>query len=276
MCGHASERHPAPAQAAGAPPPPIEYGVRIQSRGAEHGLSADREAPALRPSEVAPPDAPTRAAPQERPAVIIPAPASLRADDPGGARYRKLRLILVAVAVVAALVVGLAGLGLLLTGDDSPRRASRSSEPAPPVDPDAVEKVIDGTTFRLGSGERIKLAQIDSPKVPTGDCYSAEAVAALSELLPAGTKVVLRPEPKLGKKDKFGRRLAQVFVGPTHVNLEMVRRGAAAPYFFFGRRGRFADELLQAGRLARRADRGLWGACPGTALDPVHQVHTTS
>jgi len=199
-------------------------------------------------------------------------------DDSDGASDRRLRLILVAVAIVAALVVGAAGLGLLLTGDDSPRRASRSSAPAsaPPVDPDAVEKVIDGTTFRLGSGERIKLAQIDSPKVPTSDCYSAEAVAVLSELLPAGTKVVLRPEPKLGKKDKFGRRLAHVFVGPTHVNLEMVRRGAAAPYFFFGRRGRFADELLQAGRRARRADRGLWGACPGTALDPVHQIHTTS
>jgi len=41
------------------------------------------------------------------------------------------------------------------------------------------------------------------------------------------------------------------------VNVELVRLGAAAPYFYRGVRGRHADELLAAARAARAARRGL-------------------
>ena len=58
------------------------------------------------------------------------------------------------------------------------------------------------------------------------------------------------------------------------MNLELVRRGAAAPYFFRGERGRFAEALLGAAREARAARRGLWGRCPETELDPERQVDT--
>src|SRR4051812_42954873 len=41
-CGHASERHPLPARAAGDTALATEFGLRIESAGSEHGLSADR------------------------------------------------------------------------------------------------------------------------------------------------------------------------------------------------------------------------------------------
>jgi micrococcal nuclease len=270
-CGHATERHPMPPRAAGAPPPSPEYGLRIETPAVEHGLSADREAPALRASEVAPADVPLRVPPPP-----IPGPAHAARGDENG-RRRKL-IFLAAVAILAALVAGAAGLALALTGGDSGRPAAsdgtRTTTSTTPVPANAVAKVIDGTTFRLGSGQRVKLAQVDAPKVPSKDCYSAEAVAELSRLLPEGTIVVLRRERRLPKVDKYGRRPAYVFVGEQNVSLEMVQAGAAAPYFFFGRRGRFADTLQLAATRAKRDKRGLWGACPKTALDVNHQVHT--
>ena len=49
--------------------------------------------------------------------------------------------------------------------------------------------------------------------------------------------------------------------------------GAAAPYFFRGRRGQYAEDLMRAAVRAKAARRGLWGACPGTNLDPSRPVN---
>ena len=45
------------------------------------------------------------------------------------------------------------------------------------------------------------------------------------------------------------------------MNVELVRRGAATPYFFRGDEGRYADELLAAVAVARDERRGMWAAC---------------
>ena len=58
------------------------------------------------------------------------------------------------------------------------------------------------------------------------------------------------------------------------MNVELVRRGAAAPYFFGGRRGRHADALLGRPRRRVAARRGLWGACPQARLEPGRALVT--
>ena len=58
------------------------------------------------------------------------------------------------------------------------------------------------------------------------------------------------------------------------MNVELVRRGAAAPYFYRGERGRYASALMSAALTAKAAKRGLWKACPGTKLDPNQAVDT--
>ena len=75
-------------------------------------------------------------------------------------------------------------------------------------------------------------------------------------------------DPALDDRDTYGRLLRYVFVGDTDVNLELVRRGAASPYFFRGERGEHADELLDAVDAAREEHAGYWGACPGARLSP--------
>lgn len=131
-----------------------------------------------------------------------------------------------------------------------------------------VAEVIDGDTLRLEDGRRLRLVQIDAPEVPDRECYGADAAAALLRLAPAGTEVTLLRDPVLDGVDRFDRLLRYVLVGAKNLNVELVREGAAAPYFFGGDRGRYADRLLDAAEDARERGAGLWGACSGTVLEP--------
>lgn len=140
-------------------------------------------------------------------------------------------------------------------------------QPAAGTDEGVVAVVSDGDTLRLGDGRTIRLVQIDAPEA-SDDCFGREASAVLGRLAPPGTDVVLERDAALDDVDTYDRLLRYVIVGDTNVNLELVRRGAAAPYFFRGDRGRYADRLLTAARAAREAGRGFWGACPAARLDP--------
>jgi micrococcal nuclease len=139
-----------------------------------------------------------------------------------------------------------------------------------------VARVADGDTLTLTSGSRVRLLQIDSPEVGTGECYARGARGELLRLAPVGSRVALEADPALDRVDRYGRLLRYVKHGTLDVNLELVRRGAAAPYFFGGDRGRYASRLMAAAVVARAHKRGLWGASPGTRLDPYRQVDTGS
>lgn len=137
-----------------------------------------------------------------------------------------------------------------------------------------VARVIDGDTLELRDGTRVRLVQVDAPEVRGHECYGADSAAALAALLPEDGEVRLAADPSLDDVDRFGRLLRYVFAGDRNVNLEVVRRGAAAPYFFGGDRGRYADRLLDAATDARQRGTGLWGDCPGTVLDPDRALAT--
>ena len=157
---------------------------------------------------------------------------------------------------VLLVVFLLAGCG----GDEAPRTEA------------TVARVADGDTIRLADGTRARLVQIDAPEADEGECYAARATRALARLVPVGTEVELERDPALDDRDRFGRALRYVLRDGTNVNVELVRAGAAAPYFFRGDRGRYADDLLDAADEARDARRGLWGACPGARLDPARAL----
>jgi micrococcal nuclease len=135
-----------------------------------------------------------------------------------------------------------------------------------------VEHVSDGDTIVLADGRHVRLVQIDAPEQAEHECYAEAASRALESMLPPGTEVALELDPELDHVDRFGRTLAYVEKDGVNVNLELVRRGAAAPYFYRGDRGRYAAQLLDAARAARENRKGLWGACPRTRLDPLSQV----
>lgn len=124
-----------------------------------------------------------------------------------------------------------------------------------------VARVADGDTLVLEGGERVRLLQIDAPEVGGGECFAGASTRELERLVGPGERVELEADPKLDRRDRHGRLLRYVHAGSDNVNVELVRRGAATPFFLRGRRGRYADEFLAAVAEARSEARGMWGAC---------------
>ena len=170
-----------------------------------------------------------------------------------------MSLRLITAAAIAALALGAVNL-----------QAGTASSPGAGV----VAAVYDGDTLTLRDGRRIRLVQIDTPELGSGECYSRAARTALLNLAPPGGRVVLDVDVALDRVDRYGRLLRYIRRSGSNVNLELVRRGAATPYFYGGDRGRYASRLMTAARAARAAKRGLWGACPGTRLDPYAPAAT--
>ena len=123
-----------------------------------------------------------------------------------------------------------------------------------------IERIIDGDTLVIRNGQHVRLVQIDSPEAGE-ECYADAATRELTRLARPGLRVVLEHDPRLDAVDRYGRLLRYVWVGKTNVNVELVRRGAATPWFYDGDRGRYAARLLAAVSGARRAARGMWGTC---------------
>jgi micrococcal nuclease len=140
-----------------------------------------------------------------------------------------------------------------------------------------IDPVTDGDTVVLRNGQRVRLVQIDTPEVFFGtECYGPQASATTKRLLPEGVRVRLLPEPATDRIDGFGRLLRYVVRARdgVNVNVRLVALGAAAPYFYDGRRGEYATKLGLLAKSARNKKLGLWGACPRTAYDPYRGIET--
>jgi micrococcal nuclease len=129
-----------------------------------------------------------------------------------------------------------------------------------------VADVVDGDTLVLEGGARVRYLLVDTPETTGGrrDCFGAEA-RELNRSLVEGRRVSL----SYGEActDRFGRLLAYVEVEGREVNALLVERGHACVLYVApaggGRRAEF--EALEAE--ARRARRGLWGACAPVSCD---------
>jgi len=140
-----------------------------------------------------------------------------------------------------------------------------------------IDHVADGDTVDLADGARVRLVQIDTPEVYfSPECYGKQASAITKRLLPPGTRVRLTSEPATDSVDSYGRLLRYVtrVRDGLNINVQLVRIGAAAPYFYAGRHGRYSGLLVRLGLRARRLHLGLWGRCPGTPWNPNRGVST--
>jgi endonuclease YncB( thermonuclease family) len=140
-----------------------------------------------------------------------------------------------------------------------------------------IDHVTDGGTVVLRNGQRVRLAQIDTPEVFFGvECYGRQASAAAKRLLPPATHVRLAAEPATDRVDDFGRLLRYVVRAgdSVNVNLRLVAVGAAAPWFYEGRRGMYANRLEALAKRAMAKRLGLWRACPPTKYDPYESLET--
>lgn len=140
--------------------------------------------------------------------------------------------------------------------------------------PTRLVRVIDGDTIEVAGGARVRLLQIDTPEPGSAECYSRAATRDLRRLLPAGSALVLERDPRLDDRDAYGRLLRYVWHRGVNLNLRLVQDGSATVWLYHGERGKYSDRLLSAGRAARAAKRGLWGACRAAVWNPYGPATT--
>ncbi len=83
-----------------------------------------------------------------------------------------------------------------------------------------VTEVIDGDSFKISNKQTIRLASLDAPAKDR--CFGPEATKALTEKI-LNKRVVLNDL----RTDRYGRIIAQAYVGGAHVNNFMIKNGFA-------------------------------------------------
>lgn len=135
--------------------------------------------------------------------------------------------------------------------------------PAPPPKV-GVASVIDGDTLEI-HGQRIRLFGVDAPESGQrclnggGQLYRCgkDSAFALSGLIGEST---VKCEARDSGKDRYGRMVAECFLGPASLNEWLVRYGHAVAY------RRYAKDFVSAEDLARTARRGVWA---GAFINPA-------
>lgn len=129
-----------------------------------------------------------------------------------------------------------------------------------------VVKLIDGDTFEINSGIKVRLIGINTPETVDPrrpvQCYGTEAKNYVESLL---ENKVVRLEKDVSETDKFGRLLRYVYVknadgSETFVNLKLVEEGYAESSSF-PPDIKHQAEFVEAQNKAILENKGLWGQC---------------
>ncbi len=137
-----------------------------------------------------------------------------------------------------------------------------------------VSRVIDGDTFILSDGSRVRLIGVDTPETvdPRKDVqwFGREASKKLKEWIERETVCLRRDIDKTQDIDKYGRLLRYVWKYPTEesasykgssaegffVNAELIQQGYGFAYT--GYPFQYLEDFKQHERQARVNNRGLW------------------
>ncbi len=122
-----------------------------------------------------------------------------------------------------------------------------------------VQRVIDGDTIRLNTGERVRLIGVDTPEMkdkrPEMKALAQTAASFVRKSV-EGKPVRLEYDQKR-RHDRYGRTLAYVYLDDgTFLNAEIIRQGygfAFTRYPF-----KYLEEFRKLEREARQTSRGLW------------------
>ena len=179
-----------------------------------------------------------------------------------------------AIAVIVAMLV--AAVTAFRVGEVTPTSRVRADGVTA-----TVVRVIDGDTVDVrleeGAVERVRILGIDTPEVVDPrrpvQCFGPEASARTKELLTPGRVVVLEGDPSQDARDRYGRRLAHVFLdrdgGPeptrANVGLLLVAEGYARHYVYQRTPTAYGSDLAAAEATARASGIGLWSpeTCDG-------------
>ena len=139
-----------------------------------------------------------------------------------------------------------------------------------------VTKVIDGDTFKMSNGEKVRLLGIDTPEKFDSEKLNretsrsgkdketikklGEAASEYVRKLVEGKKVKLVKEPGGDDKDKYGRSLRYVYSEDgTFINAKIIEDGYANVFNSSSISKSKMDQFRKLETEARESKRGLWG-----------------
>lgn len=123
-----------------------------------------------------------------------------------------------------------------------------------------VTRVIDGDTFEIENGQKVRMIGIDTPESVHPDKEKntefGEMASAYTKQFLEGKKV--RLEKDVSETDKYGRLLRYVYLEDgTFVNELLVKEGYAK-VSTYPPDVKYADVFVEAERYARENNKGLW------------------
>ena len=141
-----------------------------------------------------------------------------------------------------------------------------------------VKRVIDGDTYLLHNGDKVRLLGVDTPEKYDSEKLDEDAdrtgqdkkaIKKLGKLssdyvknLVEGKKVSLEKEPNYEDKDKYGRLLRYVYLeDSTLINAKIIQDGYGQVYEKYPVSK--TDEFRKYQREARLQNKGLWGDIEG-------------
>lgn len=170
--------------------------------------------------------------------------------------------ILLAVLLFATLIYQ-KETGVLLPTGQTP---SGSNDETVVLDPRTarVVRVIDGDTFEIDGGERVRLIGVDTPESVKPDapveCFGKESSEYLRSLV-EGKEV--RLERDRTDRDRYARLLRYVYLGDAFINEQIVREGYAESVAY--KPDTTKQTVLDLAEEAAKVEqRGRWaeGVCP--------------
>jgi len=133
-----------------------------------------------------------------------------------------------------------------------------------------IDHVVDGDTIKVklhGKLVSVRLIGIDTPETHKPgvkvECGGREASANMERLAPAGARVTLTADPSQDSVDRYGRLLAYAKVKGKQLQLEQLYAGWAEVYVYRHKDFARVSDYESAQGVAKRAGRGVWGACSG-------------
>ena len=123
--------------------------------------------------------------------------------------------------------------------------------------PATVVSIGDGDTLRIrqsGQVKTIRLSCVDAPERSQSP-WGQQSTSRLKQLLPLGKAVQVREITR----DRYGRTVAELYVGKQSINLQVVKDGQAVVYRqYLSGCAAAKDQYLQAEAQARRKRLGFW------------------
>ncbi|GGG13081.1 thermonuclease family protein [Paenibacillus abyssi] len=168
--------------------------------------------------------------------------------------------ILIHIVVILTAITTLAACGQQ-SGNDAYYSEIIKSYPdlkSRPMETGFAERVIDGDTFVLQGGDRVRLVGVNAPEISgQGEAYGQDAKAFAAERL-MNKKLYLFSD--VGSTDRYGRLLRYVFIeGEPEMFNDQLLGGGYASIMTVPPNVMYAEHFLKLERQAREAGKGLWG-----------------